>query len=92
MYFFAVIKNRYIEKYGSKQRESVTKVMTSSGLVECAASCLETDGCDAVNFKHQNRTNCELTSGLSDYYQIVEDVTSDLYIMSEYILVLVIFD
>ena len=44
---------------------------------------METDGCYAVNFKHQNKSNCELTSGLSDGYEIIDDVTSDLFIMGE---------
>ena len=84
---FAGIKNRYFVKYGSKRLESVTKVITSSSLVKCAASCLATDGCYAVNFKNENKSNCELTSGLSDVNETVDDVTADLFIMGEYILV-----
>ena len=61
----------------------MTKVMTSSKFVECTFHCMETDGCYAVNFKHQYKANCELTSGLSDEYEMVDDGTSDLYIMGE---------
>ena len=87
MDFFAGIKGRYFARYNSKRLESVTKVMTSSSLVECAVSCLHTDGCYAVNFKQQNKVNCELTTGLSDDHEMVDDVTSDLYVMGEYNLV-----
>ena len=55
--------------------------------LECAASCMETDACYAVNFRHQNKSNCELTSGMSDDDDMVDDVTSDLYVMGAYILV-----
>ena len=84
---FVGIKSRHFVKYGSKRLESVTKVMTSSSLVEFAASCLATGGCYAVNFKNENKSNCELTSGLSDVNEMVDGVTSDLFIMGEYILV-----
>ena len=59
------------------------KVMTSASFIVCAAHCVETDGCYAVNFKRQNKGNCELTSGLGEVQEMVDDVTSDLYIMSE---------
>ena len=48
---------------------------------------METDGCYAVNYKRQSKSNCEMTSDLSNDSEMVDDVTSDLYIMGEYILV-----
>ena len=58
--------------------------MTSSNIVECALHCMEREGCYAVNFKHRNKRNCELTSGLIEAHEMVDDATSDLYIMGEH--------
>ena len=60
------------------------KVMPSSSVVQCTTLSMETEGCYVVNFKPQNKGNCELTSGISEVQEMVDDVTSDLYIMSEY--------
>ena len=65
-------------KYSTKRLTSVTKVMTSATSRVCVFHCMETDGCYAVNFKNQNKANCELTSGLSDDHEMV-DITADLY-------------
>ena len=83
VHFFAVIKSRHFVKHASKRMESVIKVMTSSSLVEYAGWCIVTDGCYAVNFKHQNKSNCELTSGLSEDDEMIDDVNSDLYLIGQ---------
>ena len=75
--FFVALTNTFFIKYGSKRLESVTKVMTSSSLVDCAVGCMGRDGCYAVNVKNKNKANCELTSGFS---HMVDDVLTDLYV------------
>ena len=52
-------------------------------LIDSAGLCLNTDGCCAVNFIHNNGVIGELATGLCNHNEMLDDPTSNLYIMGK---------
>ena len=59
-------------------------VVTSHG--RCAALCHDNNRCYAVNIIETNHMVCELSTGLSSEEEMVDDVTSFLYVLGEFCL------
>ena len=57
-------------------------VVTSHG--RCAALCHDNKRCYAVNIIETNQMVCELSTGLSSEEEMVDDVTSFLYVLGEF--------
>ena len=58
-------------------------VVTSHG--RCAALCHDNNRSYAVNVIETNHMVCELSTGLSSEEEMVDDVTSLLYVLGEYL-------
>ena len=58
-------------------------VVTSHG--RCAALCHDNNRCYAVNVIETYHMVCELSTGLSSEEEMVDDVTSFLYVSGEYV-------
>ena len=52
--------------------------------IQCVTLCSTTDGCYAVNVIRNSDVNCELTTGLSDQTEMVDNPTSNLYVAGKY--------
>ena len=57
-------------------------VVTSHG--RCAALCHGNNRCYAVNVIETNHMVCELSTGLSSEEEMVDDITSFLYMLGEF--------
>ena len=58
-------------------------VVTTHG--RCAALCHDNKRCYAVNIIETNEVVCELSIGLSSEEEMVDDVTSFLYVLGEFL-------
>ena len=80
----SVIRSRKFQIYTNKRQTTVTKQVRIRSSLDCAGLCMNTDGCYAVNFISNNDVICELTTGLTNHNETVDDPTSNLYVMGKY--------
>ena len=52
--------------------------------IHCTTLCSTTNGCYAVNVIRNSDVNCELTAGLNNETGMVDDPTSNLYVVGKY--------
>ena len=82
--FFSVTRSAYFLLHKNKRlTATVTKMLAQHSLL-CVNHCLATEGCLAVNFVSSSRTICELTSGNANMSHLVDDHSSDLYVVGTY--------
>ena len=83
LHFTDLIKDEY-QHYTNKRLTTVMYSVKTLSHIQCARLCSNTDGCYAVNVMRNSDVNCELTTGLSDQTEMVEEPTSNLYAAGKY--------
>ena len=76
--------NHEYRSYTNKRLTTVMSTVKSLSHIHCVTLCSNTDGCQAVNILHNNDIICELSRGLSNQNQMMEDPASNLYVMGQY--------
>ena len=61
----------------------MTALVTTYSPLACAVRCLAIDGCLAINMLG-DPNRCELTSGVINIDDVVEDNSSDIYVLGGY--------
>ena len=81
---FSVIRSAYFRLHKNKRlTTTVTKTLATHSPGRCVNHCLATEGWLAVNFISSFRTICELTSGITNMSHLVDDHSSNLYVVGK---------
>ena len=82
--FFSVTRSaKFLQHKNKRLTATVTKTLAID-LTLCVSHCLATEGCLAVNFVSSSRTICELTSAVANMRDLVDDHSSNLYVVGTY--------
>ena len=83
--FFSATQSGYYKLHRNRRVTSVVIETVQAEIPQlCVNHCLATDGCQAVNFQITSKTNCELTSGLTNTSDLIGDNNSDVYVIGAY--------
>ena len=81
--FFSVSRSaHFLLHQNNRLTLAVSKTITADVPQLCVNHCLATSGCLAVNFLSSYKS-CELTSGITNTTHLIDDNSSDVYMVGK---------